>query len=62
MISEDNKYLVTGADDYSVTVYDLQMKHIIHSINKAHQGKKTSHIVFSNNSRTFILRCCVTKQ
>jgi len=44
-VSPDNKILAAGSDDYSIMLYDMVARQIIHKPIKSHNGVSTSDVL-----------------
>jgi len=44
-MSPDNKILAAGSDDYSIMLYDMDARKIIHKPIKGHNGVGTSDVL-----------------
>ncbi len=39
IVSPDNKYIISGSDDKSIKIFDIEGKKVVHHFQDAHEGK-----------------------
>ena len=39
-VTSDNKFLISGSQDMSIKIFDLQTKELVHHFENAHKGKE----------------------
>jgi len=55
-ISSDNKYIVSGSEDKSIKIFDVENKTELYHFENAHDGKLIQ--MLSSNLLISFIRCC----